>query len=60
MMVEKDRVAFMGYIMNAWEIDKHNFSRHPDGDYIYQHMQDAWEIWQFKNKEMKHDSRKEK
>jgi hypothetical protein len=55
-MVEKERVAFMSYIMNAWEIDKHNFSRHPDdGDYIYQHMQNAWEIWQFKNRETKND-----
>jgi hypothetical protein len=54
-MVEKERVAFMSYIMNAWEIDKHNFSRHPDGDYLYQHMQDAWEIWQFKNRETKND-----
>lgn len=52
-MVEKERVAFMGYIMNAWPTDKHNFSRNENDDYIYQHMQDAWEIWQFKNREEK-------
>jgi hypothetical protein len=54
-MVGKERVAFMSYIMNAWETDKHNFSRDPNGDYVYRHMQDAWEIWQFKDRETKND-----
>ena len=57
-MIEKERVAFMGYIMNAWETDKHNFSRDEDGEYVYRHMQNAWELWQFKNKQFKNKETK--
>jgi len=40
-----ERSRFADYIFQTWEIDKHNFSRHPEGHYVYTTMQLAWEAW---------------
>ena len=42
---QRERKLFQACIFASWDDSKHNFSRDENGFYVYQHMEDAWNVW---------------